>query len=255
MRPILPRPDQFPEPHGRRFAFTLIELLVVIAIIAVLASLLLPSLAHAKQAGQSTACKSNLHQIGIALSLYVGEYQKYPAWVSGDAFGPAAKLSLWDSALLAYAANNRGVFVCPANKRAPAWTNNVTEPQPNPSYGYNVAGTGRYRTTAPSLGLDATVNNRGSSVCLGEAQVKTPSDMLAVTDANLTTTTGGDHDLDDLYPLNLLAALGARHNEGANAVFCDIHVEYAKQTAWLQKTDQARQRWNNDHLPHRETWH
>ncbi len=245
----MPKPPAEPV----RSAFTLIELLVVIAVVAVLAALLLPSLSKAKAAAQSARCKSNLHQIGIALKLYTDEFQKYPLCAAME--GGAQAYSLWDGKILPFAAGNRDLFLCPSQQPVSKWTNDPSVPQRNPSYGYNMAGSGRYPGSSTSLGLDVgsarfgSVSGRG----LPEAQVQVPSDMLAVADCH-PMTGGGDHDLDDLFPVNLLAELAPRHNLGENAVFCDAHVEFARQNVWLRKSEIFRQRWNNDHQPHPETW-
>jgi prepilin-type N-terminal cleavage/methylation domain-containing protein len=65
-------------PATRPQGFTLIELLVVIAIIAILAGLLLPSLARGKFQAKNAACKNNLRQVSLALQMYLNTYGAYP---------------------------------------------------------------------------------------------------------------------------------------------------------------------------------
>ncbi|MEP0766361.1 MAG: DUF1559 domain-containing protein [Fimbriimonadia bacterium] len=67
----------------RSKAFTLIELLVVIAIIAILAAILFPVFAQARESAKRTQCLSNSNQMGKAMMLYLGDYDKYPTSVGG----------------------------------------------------------------------------------------------------------------------------------------------------------------------------
>ncbi len=74
--------------HNRRTGFTLIELLVVVGIIAMLASILMPSLSKAREQAKGASCLSNLHNIGLSLAMYLGDSRNYyPStynYINGD---------------------------------------------------------------------------------------------------------------------------------------------------------------------------
>ena len=67
----------------RQTAFTLIELLVVVSIIALLISILLPSLKKARAQAKDTVCKSNLHQLGLAIQYYASDNTDRVPWIKG----------------------------------------------------------------------------------------------------------------------------------------------------------------------------
>jgi prepilin-type N-terminal cleavage/methylation domain-containing protein len=94
-----------------RAAFTLIELLVVIAIIAILAAILFPVFAQARERARQISCVSNMKQLGLAVMMYAQDYDEtYPLTAN---YGVAPDPTIWPEALQPYI-KNQGVFNCPS---------------------------------------------------------------------------------------------------------------------------------------------
>jgi len=103
-------------PRTRSRAFTLIELLVVIAIIAILAAILFPVFAQAREKARQTACLSNMKQIGIGLIMYAIDYdEQYPP----SQLGAGTDLVSWPQMMQPYIKNEQ-VFVCPSGEPSPS---------------------------------------------------------------------------------------------------------------------------------------
>ena len=87
--------------------FTLIELLVVIAIIAILAAMLLPVLARAKESGRRISCLNNLRQLGVASKIYVDDNQ--------GAYPPRNETDSWPNHLYDNYGKNLNILLCPTD--------------------------------------------------------------------------------------------------------------------------------------------
>jgi prepilin-type N-terminal cleavage/methylation domain-containing protein/prepilin-type processing-associated H-X9-DG protein len=190
-----------PRPDRRRWGFTLIELLVVVAIIAILASLLLPALATAKGKTQATRCLNNLKQLGLATLLYAQDYKNE---VQFDA--PLDPGITWGS-ILSTNQNLRpfDVFLCP------------TYP---PRHFTNWFTTFGVRQDPPSENVSGEFGE-----VLEVETVQRPVEYLHVADTTSRGRQGIGAEQYYFFRVDSEKEVHARHNQRANGVFLDGHVE------------------------------
>jgi prepilin-type N-terminal cleavage/methylation domain-containing protein len=236
-----------PQPPGRQYksGFTLIELLVVIAIIAILAALLLPVLARAKQSGQQAVCLSNLKQIGLVFQMYLndsadhfpdrrdlksslpGGYHPWTTWPPSD---PRAG---WAATNFLNYCPNLNVWSCPAAISSPV--GNAIQSVQATSMDTN-APLCRYWAWR----FDRPDDPVGQEDFWGKSQTQAVSDLetASLTDATLGPIYGpADVELavDPYYPKTISSvdpALKGRtiHAGGRCRVFLDGHTQFIKDT-------------------------
>ena len=236
---------------GRRQAFTRIELIVAIIVSCILiAALFLPAFPAGRARSRTAVCLDNLRQIDQGLNQYAIEFQQF---INASEWGAAA-LDSAGARFQPYLPEDPQFLVCPDKQHSVP-----TAARPEAlvafellSYGYNGGG------TAPD-GRELELG-MGLWRHIATSRVRVPSDMIVLGDTGVgiqSSSVLSPYEIASLKnsPLPAQPQLpGARHNGGANILFCDGHVALGKQSKWIEKTPEARRQWNNDNQPHRETW-
>jgi prepilin-type N-terminal cleavage/methylation domain-containing protein/prepilin-type processing-associated H-X9-DG protein len=223
----------------KRHGFTLIELLVVIAIIAILAAILFPVFAQAREKARGIACLSNHKQIGTSIMMYTQDYDEVlplsQIWQSPyvDANGVSRLFTF--SGLLQPYVKNRGVFQCPSIKR----------PSPDPSFvipddGVHQTSTsfalnldagfmGYYFSPAAAGTPDGMLQIVPSGINGSLASIDKPAELIGMVEKSPLETNWSIVRLWWLVSANL--SFAKPHNDRANFMFMDSH---AKNMKWKQ---------------------
>jgi prepilin-type N-terminal cleavage/methylation domain-containing protein/prepilin-type processing-associated H-X9-DG protein len=236
-------------PTGRK-AFTLIELLVVIAIIAILAAILFPVFAQAREKARQTSCLSNTKQISLGILMYLQDYDER---FFGTVTERQAPSSVPDTAVdrFPYSYRNRiqpyikneQIFKCPS---APAWAAigpgnwyptdygiHLNEANVDPTVNGHQAD---YQGTGA---IDLTDFGVNDSVTL--AAIQKPAQFILLADAgraDKTPSRGGLYPQPFAFNNTTQARMVARHTEGANVGYSDGHSKFTKFSTTTASPDQ-----------------
>lgn len=223
--------------RARRRAFTLVELLVVIAVIAILAAILFPVFAQARENARRTSCLNNLKQLGAAFVQYTQDNdERLPlatdaangenqiGWMEYTKFGTYDKATVVNQpnfvpengAIYPYV-KSTAVYVCPSDLQARVSHN---------SYALNGCTTdGPYLVQTGYTGMHTGKNlaefeNASQWMLLSEEGSASPLDAATESKINETST-------DDAYlNINYYHTYAARHLGGVNVAFLDGHVKW-----------------------------
>jgi prepilin-type N-terminal cleavage/methylation domain-containing protein/prepilin-type processing-associated H-X9-DG protein len=199
----------------RRSGFTLIELLVVIAIIAILAAILFPVFAQAREKARATTCLSNMKQLGTGIRMYLDDYDGgYPfSWYAQPQYG-------FDVAIYPYIKNLQ-IYECPSNKLLPSWWagykayGGIDKPGIPRSYAMN-GDVSTDTRTAPVF--EASIPEPATTIVLMETSANKYKNTRA---PDHETYVGTRNDVCEHVPFHI-------HQGGANYTFCDGHARWAR---------------------------
>ena len=206
-----------------RKGFTLIELLVVIAIIAILAAILFPVFAKAREKARQTSCLSNLKQMGTALLMYAQDYDEVymPSGYVIPSLGTDPNVNWWRFLIQPYIKNWQ-VFLCPSS----AYTGVPSNPaaQLTNAYGYtstlNCRAQGTIQRPAEFIAMGDSVHWIGDCYGLWTYAYAAPSGWPGNFSTNPAIRTESN----------------TRHNFGSNLTFADGHAKWYQTNAILGMT-------------------
>jgi prepilin-type N-terminal cleavage/methylation domain-containing protein/prepilin-type processing-associated H-X9-DG protein len=219
----------------RKEGFTLIELLVVIAIIAILAAILFPVFAQARESARKTSCLSNVKQLALGCRMYTTDYDGHGPSSNGDCWGSPAPCKTddsysnatfsmqWQFAIFPYVKNQQ-VYKCPSDPRP---DDQILVSYVHNNYGLNLGGGGKNESAVPAPAETVELIEGGNS---GWAR---PPDQGGIPGGAKRAFIVGDYTLWDRWNRITHDDPGwnwsdklPRHSGGSNMSYMDGHAKY-----------------------------
>ena len=223
--------------HGERKAFTLIELLVVIAIIAILAAILFPVFARARENARRASCMSNLKQIGLGLFQYTQDYDETMPFVTcsnlGNCSTPTATANPWYVTVQPYIKSYQ-ILSCPSDTATALAADTRFLP------GYVYAGVPGLTAASTAQDIAKAIplsygSNLELAASLNIASFNSPSQLFLLVETGPRTTSATAASLGTWYTEPGYGSGGSdrwpggkRHFDGRNFLFADGHVKWIR---------------------------